>query len=39
MERFFRRLKSFLRILSRFEKLDVVFPAFICFAFIVEALR
>jgi len=27
------------RIFSRFEKLDVVFLAFLCFALIVEALR
>jgi transposase len=39
VERLFRRLKGFRRILSRFEKLDIVFLAFIYFAFIVEALR
>ena len=39
VERLFRRLKGFRRIFSRFEKLDVVFMAFIYFAFIVEALR
>jgi transposase len=39
VERLFRRLKGFRRIFSRFEKLDVVFLAFIYFAFIVEALR
>lgn len=39
VERLFRRLKGFRRILSRFEKLDVVFLAFIYFAFIIEALR
>jgi len=39
VERLFRRLKGFQRIFSRFEKLDVVFLAFIYFAFIVEALR
>ncbi len=39
IERLFRRLKGFRRIFSRFEKLDVVFLAFLCFAFIVEALR
>jgi hypothetical protein len=32
-------LKGFRRIFSRFEKLDVVFLAFLCFALIVEALR
>ena len=39
IERLFRRLKGFRRIFSRFEKLDVVFLAFFCFALIVEALR
>ena len=39
VERLFRRLKGFRRIFSRFEKLDVVFLAFISFAFIVKALR
>ncbi len=37
IERLFRRLKRFRRIVSRFEKLDVVFLAFLYFA--VEALR
>ena len=39
IERLFRRLKGFRRIFSRFDKLDVVFLAFIYFALIVEALR
>jgi transposase len=39
IERLFRRLKGFRRIFSRFEKLDVIFMAFLCFALIVEALR
>ena len=39
IERLFRRLKGFRRIFSRFEKLDVVFRAFLNFALIVEALR
>jgi len=39
VERLFRRLKGFRRIFSRFEKLDIVFLAFIDFAFIAEALR
>ncbi len=39
IERLFRRLKGFRRIFSRFEKLDVVFLVFLCFALIVEALR
>lgn len=39
VERLFRRLKGFRRIFSRFEKLDVMFTAFIHFALIVEAFR
>ncbi len=39
IERLFRRLKGFRRIFSRFEKLDVVFLAFLHLALIVEALR
>lgn len=31
--------KDLRRIFSRFEKLNVVFLAFLCFALIVEALR
>jgi transposase len=38
IERLFRRLKGFRRIFSRFEKLDVLFLAFLSFALIVEAL-
>jgi transposase len=39
IERLFRRLKGFRRIFSRFDKLDVMFLAFINFALIVEGLR
>jgi transposase len=39
IERLFRRLKGFRRLFSRFDKLDVMFLAFINFALIVEALR
>jgi transposase len=39
IERLFRRLKGFRRIFSRFDKLDLVFIAFIYFALIIEALR
>ena len=39
IERLFRRLKGFRRICSRFDKLDVMFTAFIQFALIVDALR
>jgi transposase len=37
IERLFPRLKGFRRIFSRFEKLDVVYLAFLYFALIVEA--
>lgn len=39
IERLFRRLKGSRRVLSRFEKLDVVFLGFIVFALIVDGLR
>lgn len=39
IERLFRRLKGFRRIFSRFEKLDVMFLAFINFALIVDGLH
>jgi transposase len=39
IERLFRRLKGFRRIVSCFEKWDCVFLAFVSFALIVEALR
>ena len=39
IERLFRRLKGFRRIFPRFEKLDVIFLAFLHFALIIEALR
>ena len=39
IERLFRRLKGFRRVFSRFDKLDVMFRAFILFALIVDALR
>jgi hypothetical protein len=39
IERLFRRLQTFRRIFTRFEKPDVIFLAFLCFAFIIEALR
>ena len=39
IERLFRRLQGFRRIFSRFDKLDVVFLAFLNFALIVAALR
>ena len=39
VERLFRRLKGFRRVFTRFDKLDVMFTAFIVFVLIVEALR
>lgn len=39
VERLFRRLKGYRRIFSRFEKLDVMFLAFLCFALIADGLR
>ena len=39
IERLFRRLKGFRRIFSRFEKLDLMFVAFINFALIADGLR
>ena len=38
VERLFRRLKGFRRIFSRFEKLDLMFLAFIVFVLIVDTL-
>lgn len=35
IERLFRRLKGFRRLFSRFEKLDIMFKAFINFALII----
>jgi len=39
IERLFRRLKGFRRLFSRFDKLDVMFMAFIHFALIIDALK
>jgi len=39
VERLLWRLQGFRRVFSRFNKLDVMFTAFIHFALIVEALR
>jgi transposase len=38
VERLFRRIKRFRRIFTRYDKLDVIFIAFLCLAFIVDAL-
>jgi transposase len=39
VERLFRRLKGYHRIFSRFEKLDVMFIGFICFALIIDGIK
>ena len=39
IERLFRRLKGFRRVFARFDKLDVMFAAFVLFALIIDALR
>ena len=39
VERLFRRLKGFRRVFTRFDKLDVMFLAFVVFALIVMALK
>jgi len=38
VERLFRRLKRFLRIFTRYDKLDVIFLAFGYFALIIDSL-
>ena len=39
VERLFRRLKGYRRIFSRFEKLDVMFRAFLNFTLIVDMIK
>ncbi len=39
VECLFRRLKGFRRVFPRFDKLDVMFPGFVVFALVVDALR
>ena len=39
VERLFRRLKGFRRIVTRFDKLDVMLMGFIVFALIVTAIK
>tara|TARA_R110002094_G_C4847651_1_gene206713 strand:- start:10 stop:273 length:264 start_codon:yes stop_codon:yes gene_type:complete len=39
VERLFRRLKGYRRIFSRFEKLDVMYRAFLNFALIVDMVK
>ena len=39
VERLFRRLKAWRRVFTRYDKLDVMFAAFITVALMAEALR
>ena len=39
LERLFRRLKGYRRIFSRFEKLDVMYRAFLNFALILDMIK
>ena len=39
IERLFRRLKGYRRIFSRFDKLDIMFLAFITFALIPDTYK
>lgn len=39
VERLFRRLKGYRRIFSRFEKLDVMYRAFLHFTLIVDMIK
>jgi len=39
VERLFRRLKGYRRIFSRFEKLDVMYRAFLNFALIMDMVK
>ena len=38
IERFFRRIKRFRRVFTRYDKLDIIFSGFILFAMIVDAI-
>ena len=38
IERFFRRLKRFRRIFTRYDKLDILYSGFILFAMIIDSL-
>lgn len=39
IERLFRRIKGYRRIFTRFEKLDKMYAAFVCFALVVEMIK
>lgn len=38
VERFFRRIKRFRRVFTRYDKLDIIFAGFILFAMIFDAI-
>ena len=38
VERLFRRIKRFRRIFTRYDKLDLIFLAFVCLALIADSL-
>ncbi len=38
IDRFFRRLKRFRRIFTRYDKLDILYSGFILFAMIIDSL-
>jgi len=39
VERYFRRIKAFRRVFTRYDKLDVMYASFVTFAMICETLR
>ena len=39
VERYFRRIKAFRRVFTRYDKLDVMYASFVTFAMIWETLR
>ena len=39
VERYFRRLKAYRRVFTRYDKLDVMYASFVTFAMICETLR
>ena len=39
VERYFRRIKAFRRVFTRYDKLDIMYSSFVTFAMIWETLR
>jgi len=39
VERYFRRIKAFRRVFTRYDKLDIMYASFVTFAMIRETLR